>query len=44
LLRDNVYRHGSKFTPKHLFELGAAMSMLPYFDYLRKKYAALYRL
>ena len=45
-LRDNVYQHGGKFTPNHLIEraTGAAMSITPYFDYLRKKYAALYRL
>ena len=45
-LRDNVYRHGSKFAPNDLIErvTGAAMSMTPYFDYLREKYAALYRL
>ena len=45
-LRDNVYRHGSKFVPNHLIEraAGAAMNMTPYFDYLREKYAALYRL
>ena len=37
-LRDNVYRHGSKFVPNHLIErgTGAAMSMTPYFDYLRE--------
>ena len=45
-LRDNVYRHGSKFAPNHLIEraAGAAMNMTPYFDYLREKYAVLYRL
>ena len=45
-LRDNVYQHGGKFTPNHLIEraTGPAMSITPYFDYLRKKYAALYRL
>jgi carboxypeptidase Taq len=45
-LRDNVYRHGSKFAPNHLIEraAGAAMNMTPCFDYLREKYAALYRL
>jgi carboxypeptidase Taq len=45
-LRDNVYRHGSKFTPNYLIEraTGTAMSMTPYFDYLRGKYATLYRL
>jgi carboxypeptidase Taq len=45
-LRDSVYQHGSKFAPNHLIEraAGAAMNMTPYFDYLREKYAALYRL
>jgi carboxypeptidase Taq len=45
-LRDSVYQHGSKFAPNHLIEraTGAAMNMTPYFDYLREKYAVLYRL
>jgi carboxypeptidase Taq len=45
-LRDNVYRHGNKFTPNHIIEraTGVPMSMMPYFAYLRGKYAALYRL
>jgi carboxypeptidase Taq len=45
-LRDSVYQHGSKFAPNHLIEraAGAAMNMTPYFDYLREKYAVLYRL
>ena len=45
-LRDNLYRHGSKFVPNDLIEraTGAAMHMRPYLDYLRKKYGALYRL
>ena len=45
-LRDNLYRHGSKFVPNDLVEraTGAAMQMRPYFDYLREKYGALYRL
>ena len=45
-LRHNVYRHGSKFAPNDLIKrvTGAAMSMTPYFDYLREKYAELYRL
>ena len=45
-LRDNVYRHGSKFAPNDLVKraTGAAMSMTPYFDYLSEKYATLYRL
>jgi carboxypeptidase Taq len=45
-LRDNLYRHGSKFVPNDLVEraTGAVMQMRPYFDYLREKYGALYRL
>jgi carboxypeptidase Taq len=45
-LRDNLYRHGSKFVPNDLATraTGAAMQMTPYFDYLREKYGALYRL
>jgi carboxypeptidase Taq len=45
-LRDNLYRHGSKFVPNDLVEraTGAVMHMRPYFDYLREKYGALYRL
>jgi carboxypeptidase Taq len=45
-LRDNLYCHGSKFAPNDLVEgaTGAAMNMSPYFDYLREKYGALYRL
>jgi hypothetical protein len=45
-LRDNIYRHGNKFAPNDLIQraTGAAMNMNPYFDYLREKYAALYRL
>ena len=45
-LRDNLYRHGSKFVPNDLVEraTGAAMHMRPYLDYLREKYGALYRL
>jgi carboxypeptidase Taq len=45
-LRDNLYRHGSKFAPDDLVEraTGAAMQMKPYLDYLREKYGALYRL
>ena len=45
-LRDSVYQHGRKFAPNHLIEraAGAAMNMTPYFDYLREKYAVLYRL
>jgi carboxypeptidase Taq len=45
-LHDNLYRHGSKFMPNDLVKraTGAAMNMTPYFDYLREKYGALYRL
>ena len=45
-LRDNLYRHGSKFAPNDLVEraTGAVMHMRPYLDYLREKYGALYRL
>jgi carboxypeptidase Taq len=45
-LRDNLYRHGSKFVPNDLIEraTGAVMHMKPYVDYLRDKYGALYRL
>src|SRR5205823_4937545 len=45
-LRDNLYRHGSKFAPNDLVEraTGAAMQMRPYLDYLHEKYGALHRL
>jgi carboxypeptidase Taq len=45
-LRENLYRHGSKFAPNNLVEraTGTAMQMGPYLDYLREKYGALYRL
>ena len=42
-LRDNLYRHGSKFVPNDLVKraTGAAMNMRPYLDYLREKYGTL---
>ena len=45
-LRENIYRHGSKFTPDALVRrvTGAALSMDPYLGYLRGKYGALYKL
>jgi carboxypeptidase Taq len=45
-LRDNLYRHGSKFAPNDLIEraTGAVMQMTPYLDYLHEKYGTLYRL
>jgi carboxypeptidase Taq len=38
-MRDNGYRHGSKFAPNHLIEraTGATMSTVPYFDYSSRK-------
>jgi carboxypeptidase Taq len=45
-LRENIYRHGRKFTPNALVEraTGAPMSLRPYIAYLREKYGALYDL
>jgi carboxypeptidase Taq len=45
-LRDNLYRHGSKFAPNETVKraTGAVMQMGPYFQYLHGKYGALYRL
>ncbi len=45
-LVDNLYRHGSKFTPNALIAraTGEPMTMKPYLAYLRGKYGALYQL
>ncbi|MEJ0075562.1 MAG: carboxypeptidase M32 [Alphaproteobacteria bacterium] len=45
-LRENIHRHGAKFTPDELVRraTGSAMTMQPYLDYLRGKYGALYAL
>ena len=45
-LRDNLYRHGSKFVPNDVVKraTGEVMNMRPYLDYLCEKYSALYRL
>ena len=45
-LRENLYRHGSKFAADDLVEraTGAVMHTEPYLEYLREKYGALYRL
>jgi carboxypeptidase Taq len=45
-LRNTLYRHGRKFPPNELVQraTGSAMSMEPYFGYLREKYGELYRL
>jgi carboxypeptidase Taq len=45
-LRENIYRHGSKFTTNVLLErvTGGPLSIGPYMDYLRGKYGELYPL
>jgi carboxypeptidase Taq len=45
-LADNIYRHGSKFTPNDVVKraTGTAMTIRPYLDYLRGKYGELYQL
>jgi carboxypeptidase Taq len=45
-LRENVYRHGAKFTAAELVEraTGSAMSIEPYMAYLEGKYRPLYGL
>ncbi len=43
-LRENVYRHGSRFTPGELVRraTGQPMTAAPYLKYLREKYGRLY--
>ncbi len=45
-LRDNIYRHGRKFTAPELVErvTGGPISIEPYIAYLRGKYGELYSL
>lgn len=45
-LQKNIYRHGSKYTPKTLIEqvTGGPLRIEPYIAYLRKKFGALYSL
>ncbi len=45
-LKDNIYKHGSKFTPNELMErvTGGALRIDPYISYLKTKYGALYKL
>jgi carboxypeptidase Taq len=45
-LRENIYRHGAKFTTAELVErvTGGPLILEPYLGYLRTKYGALYRL
>jgi carboxypeptidase Taq len=43
-LRENIYRHGSKFTAEELIErvTGAPLSIDPYINYLKGKFGELY--
>lgn len=45
-LKDNLYRHGSKFTPNELIErvTGGPLRIEPYIQYLKTKYGELYTL
>jgi carboxypeptidase Taq len=45
-LRENIYRHGSKFTAPEIVEraTGTPLTIEPYIDYLKTKYGALYTL
>jgi carboxypeptidase Taq len=45
-LRENVYRHGSKYLPEDLVKrvTGTAISIEPYLGYLRRKFGDLYQL
>ncbi|MCI0550887.1 MAG: carboxypeptidase M32 [Anaerolineae bacterium] len=45
-LRENIYRHGSKFTAPEIIERasGSALTIEPYINYLKTKYGALYAL
>lgn len=45
-LRENIYRHGSKFTAAELVErvTGGPLAIDPYIRYLRDKFGALYQL
>ena len=45
-LKDQIYWHGSKFTPPELVErvTGGPMQIAPYINYVRAKYGELYRL
>jgi carboxypeptidase Taq len=45
-LRENIYRHGAKFTTAELVErvTGGPLMLEPYLAYLRSKYGALYHL
>ena len=45
-LRDHLYRHGRKFTPKEMRQrlLGGPIDVGPYVQYLKNKYGEIYRL
>ena len=45
-LRENIYRHGSKFTAPEIIERasGSPLTIEPYIDYLKTKYSSLYAL
>jgi carboxypeptidase Taq len=45
-LRENIYKHGSKFTASELMQrvTGSPLSIGPYLDYLWSKYQPLYGL
>ncbi|MCP4361535.1 MAG: carboxypeptidase M32 [Chloroflexi bacterium] len=45
-LKDNIYRHGSKFTADELIErvTGGPLTIKPYIQYLRSKFGTLYDL
>jgi carboxypeptidase Taq len=45
-LRENLHRHGRKFTPAETIELvtGGPLAVAPYLDYLRAKFGELYGL
>jgi carboxypeptidase Taq len=45
-LRENIYRHGSKFTAPEIVERasGSALTIEPYINYLKTKYGTLYTL
>ena len=45
-LRENLYRHGSKFTAAEIVEraTGSPLTIEPYISYLTEKYGALYTL
>jgi carboxypeptidase Taq len=45
-LKENIYRHGRKFTANELVEriTGGPMIIEPYIGYLRSKYGELYEL